>query len=160
MLGCRGWAVNLARAARLPTFMVATDLRVMPEGMVDGVDARIGVTLPLWGGSQGRLDAATATAAATARRGELVERGLADAIAAAKAEEAAAKARATVLTQVAVPRAHAAWEATVAVWGAGGGTAADLIAAWQAEVSLTREAADAELALELTRARLARLEGK
>ncbi len=152
--------VALARAGRLPTFMLATDLRIMPEGMVDGVDATIGVTFPLWGGSRARLDAATATAAAIARRAEGVDRGLADAIAAAKAERAAAEARATVLSRVAVPRTHAAWEATVAVWGAGGGTATDLIAAWQAEVSVTREAVDAELALELARARLARLEGQ
>ena len=152
--------VALARAEGLPTFMAATDVRIMPDGMVDGVDARLGVTFPLWGGSRARLDAATATAAATARRGELVDRGLADAIAAAKAEQAAAEARAKGLTQAAVPRAHAAWDATVAVWGAGVGTATDLIAAWQAEASVTREAAEAELALELARARLARLEGK
>lgn len=151
---------KVARAGRLPRFMVATDVRVMPEGMVDGVDAKIGVILPLWGGTKARVQAATSAAAAASKRSELVDRGLADAIAAASADEAGAEARAKALAEVAVPRARAAWDATVAVWGAGRGTAADLVAAWQTSVAVTRDAAEAALAVELARARLARLEGR
>lgn len=152
--------VRVARSARLPTFMVATDVRIMPEGMVDGVDAAIGVTVPIWSGAHARVTAASASSEAASRRAEVVDRGLADAIAAARADEAAAEARARALSEVAAPRAHAAWEATMRVWAAGGGTTTDLVAAWQTEVAVTRDAVDADLAAELARARLARLEGR
>lgn len=152
--------LRAARAEALPTFMVATDVRIMPEGMVDGVDASLGVTIPIWGGSPARVEAAIAASVAASRRAELVDRTLADAIAGAQADEVAAVARATALTMVALPRARAAWDATIAAWGAGGSTTGDVVAAWQTEVAITRESADAELAAELARARLARLEGR
>ena len=152
--------VQVARAGQLPTFMLATGVRVMPDGMVEGVDAAVGVTVPIWGGARAQVQAATASAAAEAKRADWVDRGLADAIAATRAEESAAAARAKALSETALPRARAAWEATAAVWAAGGATAGDLVAAWQTEVEITRDAADAELAAELARARLARLEGR
>lgn len=158
--------VRIARAERLPTFMVEAGVQVMPEGpdgagwMLNGVDATLGLTVPIWGGSRARVEAAVASAGAAARRGDLVDRGLADAIALARADLAAAVARQEALTQVAAPRARAAWNATIAVWRAGGGTAADLVAAWQTEVAVARDAADAELAAELALARLSRLEGR
>jgi len=151
--------VTVTRAGRLPVFMVGADLRVMPGGMVEGADAEVGVTLPIWGGSRARVQAATAAVEAASRRSEGVDRGLADALAAARADEAAATARERALTEVAVPGARAAWDATVAAWGAGAATAADLVAAWQASVAVARDAADAQLAAELARARRARLEG-
>ncbi len=151
---------KVARSGGLPTFMLATDVRVMPEGMVDGVDAELGVTVPLWSGTKGRVDAATASSEAASRRSEGVDRGLADAMAAARADEAAAEVRARSLAEVAAPRARAAWDATVAAWSAGGGSAADLVLAWQTEVSVTRDTVDAQLANELARAHVARLEGQ
>jgi cobalt-zinc-cadmium efflux system outer membrane protein len=150
---------RLTQAGRLPAFMVGADVRVMPGGMVDGVDAEVGVTVPLWGGSRARVQAATAAADAASCRSEGVDRGLADAIAAARADEAAATARERALAEVAVPGARAAWDATVAAWGGGAATAADLVAAWQASVAVARDAADAQLAAEVARARRARLEG-
>lgn len=139
---------------------VGTDLRVMPDGMVDGVDLQLGVTFPIWGGSRALVDAALASSEAASRRSDNVDRSLQDAIASAQAEASAAEARAKALSGVALPRAHAAWAATTAVWSAGGGTAADLVAAWQTEVGVTRDAAESELAVELAHARLARLEGR
>lgn len=152
--------LSVARAARLPTFMVAADVQVMPEGMVNGVDAVVGVTFPLWGGAGARTQAAVAASEAASRRSEGVERGLAESIATARADQSAAEARARALRDVAAPRARAAWEATIAVWGAGGASVADLVGAWQTEVGVTRDAAEAELAVELARARLARMEGR
>ncbi len=150
---------RVARTARLPIFMVGADVRVMPEGMVAGVDAWLGVTLPLWGGAAARVEAADLATAAASRRSELVGRSLAEAIVVARSDEAAAVIRSRSLTDVAIPHASAAWDATVAVWAAGGGSGADLVAVWQTQVGILRDATAAELAVELARARLARLEG-
>jgi outer membrane protein TolC len=152
--------LRVARAARLPAFMLATGLQAMPEGMVNGVDVQLGLSVPLWGGTAARIDAAAAELAAAERRAESVDRGLAEAVAAVRAQQAGAEARAQALTTVALPRARAAWEASLAMWGAGRGEPGDLVAAWQSEVAVTREAIAAELATELARARLARLEGR
>lgn len=152
--------LRLARVERLPTFMVAADLRVMPDGMVDGVDAAVGVTVPIWGGAGARFDAAAASAVAATRRSEDVDLRLADAVASGRADESAALTRATALRESAAPRARAAWEATIAAWSAGAGSAAEVAAAWQTDVEVARDIADADLAVELARARLARLEGR
>lgn len=152
--------LRIARAERLPTFMAGADVRIMPDGMVDGVDAQLGVRFPIWGGSAARVDAAAASTKAAFQRAAGVDRGLADAVLGAQSELAAAEARLESLSGVAAPRAHAAWEATLAVWSTGEGTVADLIAAWQLEVAVARETTDAALATELARARLSRLEGR
>lgn len=152
--------LRLARLERLPTFMIAADVRVMPDGMVDGVDAALGVTVPIWGGAGARSDAAAASAVAASRRSEHFELRLAEATAVAHADASAAVARATALREVAAPRARAAWEATMAVWSAGGGSATEVVAAWQTDVEIARDVADADLAVELARARLARLDGR
>ena len=152
--------VEVARAGRLPTFMVSADLRVMPEGMIDGVDAKLGVTVPIWSGSAARVDAALLASRAAALRSEAVDRDLADAVVAANAERSAAEARLSALTEIALPRARAAWQATLAVWSAGSGEASDLVSTWQTELGVAREAVDAELDHELALARLARLEGR
>jgi outer membrane protein TolC len=152
--------VRVARTGRLPTFMAGADVQVMPDGMVNGVDARVGVSVPIWSGARAQVQAAAAGSEAASRRSDAVDRGLTDAIIATHAEETAAAARLRALVEVAVPRARSAWELTVAVWSAGGGSTADLVAAWQTAVSVSRDATDAELAVELARARRARLEGR
>lgn len=152
--------VRIARTGRLPTFMAGADVQVMPDGMVNGVDARVGVSVPLWSGAGARVQAASAGSEAAARRADAIDRDLADAIIATHAEETAAAARLRALVDVAVPRARTAWELTVAVWSAGSGSTADLVGAWQTAVTISRDATDAELAVELARARLARLEGR
>ncbi len=152
--------LTIARTARQPTFMVATALRVMPEGMIDGVDAQLGVMFPVWDGAHARIEAEAADVDAASRRADMVGRELDEAIAIARSDEAAAEARATALNTLARPSARAAWSAALAVWGTGSGTTADLVSAWQQDVAVTRDAIAADLAAELARARVARLEGR
>lgn len=152
-------ALAAAMIARRPDWMVSAALRVMPEGMVEGVDVSVGVELPLWNGKRQEIDARQAELAAAGQRATAVDRDLAVARARALASWKAAARRAEVLEQTALPQADSAWEASVQLYAAGQGDAESALAAWQTWNELGREAVRARRDEELRAAELARLGG-
>jgi outer membrane protein TolC len=150
--------LQLARKARSPDLMVSVGERLMPDGMPAGTDVALGVEIPVWGGRGRAIDAArSGLAAAEARQGQ-VERELSIAVAQARAALAAAQARASALDTVAVPRIRAAWEASLALFGAGTANQDEVVRAWEAWIGIEREAVVARRDVQLRAAELARVE--
>lgn len=150
--------LRLARSRIAPDLELSTSVGVMPDGMVQGVNVMVGVELPLWGANARARDAATARAEAAARRVEAVDRDLAAATDAARAAEAAAAARAKVLREVAVPRAEAAWKASLARYAAGQATVDDALRAWEGLLAARQDLVAAEQDEALRAAERARVE--
>jgi outer membrane protein TolC len=152
--------VTVARTARRPDLMVSVAERIMlMEGMLGGTDVGVGFDLPLWGGRGREIDAAEAGVAAAKAREDLVARELSVASEQARAALTAAAARSSALDGVALPRARAAWDATLALFAAGQARQDDAVRAWETWLDLGRQAKDARLDVQLRAAELARVEG-
>jgi outer membrane protein TolC len=151
--------LELARAMRRPDFMVNVTETVMPDGMPMGTDLSIGVEVPLWGGKGREIDAARADLAAAAARQDRVLRDLAVAVEQGRAALEAAEARSEALDTVALPRARAAWDATLALFAAGTANEDDVVRAWETWLDVGREAVAARLDVQRRAAELARVEG-
>jgi outer membrane protein TolC len=136
--------LRLARARRAPDLTLSTSLGFMPDGMVQGVNLMVGVELPVWGANARGIDAATARVGAAGLRAEAVERDLAAATDAARAAETAAVVRARVLREVAVPRADAAWKASLARYAAGQAELDEAVRAWEGLLAAQRDRVSAE----------------
>jgi outer membrane protein TolC len=151
--------LQIARKARSPDLMVSAAERLMPDGMPAGTDLALGVEIPLWGGRGRAIDAARSGLAADEARQGLVERELSIVVAQARAALAAAQARAAALDTVAVPRIRAAWQASLALFGAGTANQDEVVRAWEAWIGIEREAVVARRDVQLRAAELARVEG-
>lgn len=150
--------LRLARSRIAPDLELRTSVGMMPDGMVQGVNVMVGVEVPLWGANARARDAATARAEAAARRADAVDRDLAAATDAARAAEAAAGARAKVLREVAVPRAEAAWKASLVRYAAGQATVDDALRAWEGLLAARQDLVGAEQDEALRAAERARVE--
>jgi hypothetical protein len=146
--------VRQAQVERRPGFMLGTSLRLMPDGMPDGVNAELGVSVPL--GSRYRLEAAEAEAQATESESERIQRELLSAKLKARQVVEAEELKFALLSKQAIPRAEAAWNTSLSLWAAG--EELELVAAWQLLTVSRQQAVEAELNLEFARASLVRLE--
>lgn len=149
----------VARAARRPDVMVSVAEMFMTDGMPMATDVTVGVELPLWGGRGREIDAAKAQITAAEAREDRVARDLAVAVEQGRASLDAARARSTALDEVALPRARAAWDATLALFAAGQAREDDVVRAWETWLEIGREAIAARLDVQLRAAELARVEG-
>jgi outer membrane protein TolC len=150
--------LRVARARLAPDLELRASVGVMPDGMVQGVNLMLGVELPVWGGQARVRDASAARLDAATRRADAVERDVAAAFDAARAAERAAAARATVLRDVAEPRADAAWQAGLARYAAGQGTVDEALRAWEGLLSVRRDRIAAERDERMRAAERARVE--
>ena len=151
--------LGIARATRRPDWMLSVAERVMPDGMPAGTDLALGVRLPLWGGGAQTISAAQAELEAATTRAERVDRDLAVAVAGSRAALEAAQVRARVLGTTVVPKAVAAWEASLSAFSAGALGAEDVLRAWQTRNAAEREAVLARRDVHLRAADLTRVEG-
>ena len=124
---------QLSRSRLAPDLSLGASLGVMPDGMVQGLNLMVGVEVPLWGGPARARDAASTR----------VE---------------AAEARARVLREVAVPRADAAWRASLSRYAAGQGSVEEALQAWEGLLSAQRDRVAAERDEALRAAERARVE--
>jgi outer membrane protein TolC len=149
---------QLSRSRLAPDLSLGASLGVMPDGMVQGLNLMVGVEVPLWGGpARARAAASTRVEAAT-QRAVAIARELGAAADTARAAEAAAGARARVLREVAVPRADAAWRASLAQYAAGQGSVGEALQAWEGLLSAQRDRVAAERDEALRAAERARVE--
>lgn len=149
---------QLSRSRLAPDLSLGASLGVMPDGMVQGLNLMVGVEVPLWGGPARARDAASTRVEAATQRAVAIARELGAAADTARAAEAAAGARARVLREVAVPRADAAWRASLAQYAAGQGSVGEALQAWEGLLSAQRDRVAAERDEALRAAERARVE--
>lgn len=153
--------VEIARARRRPNLMWSAGVRAMPpHGEFAGVDASVGIALPIWGGLGREVHAGRRALAAAEARQAGIEREIAAAVATARASLEAARSRRRALEAEVLPRAQASYAASRRVYASGSGSIDDALLAWDALIAVKRERVAAERDEELRAAELARVEGQ
>lgn len=151
----------LARARRRPDLMWSIAARAMPpHGEFAGVDASVGIALPIWGGLRRQVEASRREASAADARRASVERDLAAAVTNARASLDAAQVRREAIEQKVLPLAQASYTSTRKVYASGRGSVDDAILAWDALILVRREQVAARRDVELRAAELARVEAR
>lgn len=153
--------LSLARARRRPDLMWSIAARAMPpHGEFAGVNASVGIVIPIWGGLGREVAASRRGLAAAEAREAAVERDLAAATAAARASLEAARLRTSALDSAVLPRAVSSYAVSRRAYASGRGSIDDALLAWDALISVKRERVAAHRDEELRAAELARVEAR
>lgn len=149
----------LARARRRPDVMWSVAARVMPvDGELAGVNASVGIALPIWGGLARQVDAGRREVRAAEAREAAVDRDLAAAVVSARASLDAARVRREALETHVLPSAEASYVASRKVYASGRGSIDDALLSWETLILVKREQVAARRDVELRTAELARVE--
>lgn len=149
----------LARARRRPDVMWSVTARAMPpHGEFAGVNASVGIVLPVWGGSRREIEASRKDVRAADARRAAVERDLAAAAVSARASLEAARVKRDAIENEVLPRAEASYAAGRKVYASGRGSIDDALLSWDARILVKREQVAARRDVELRAAELARVE--
>ena len=151
--------LSLARARRRPDVMWSVTARAMPpHGEFAGVNASVGIVLPVWGGSRREIEASRKDVRAADARRAAVERDLAVAAVNARASLDAARVKRDAIENEVLPRAEASYAAGRKVYASGRGSIDDALLSWDARILVKREQVAARRDVELRTAELARVE--
>lgn len=151
----------LARARRRPDVMWSVTARAMPpHGEYAGVNASVGIALPIWGGLARQIDAGRRDVRAAEARQAAVDRDLEAAVVNARAAFEAARVKREALDGQVFPSAEASYASSRAVYASGRGSIDDALLSWETLILVKREQVAARREVELRTAELARVESR